>query len=596
MAVRDAGRSPCDHVGVSRSLAAFSSVAAVLAYSACTDPSERDTAGPGSGITSVSGATTPGETSATATGTASEGATDSATDGATEPTTPTGTGSGPTTQAPTATGEDTGERPQIDCQQFPDDPACDCDAKLGDDYQLGPCAPACQDQTWRYVLWVTNYNVAGTLGFGEHQGLAILGTHYRYDRRYAPEHGVDAPWRVGGGLWSVGAAVSSTEQFRARTTAPGGELYEPSVEMPGDADDLFSGETSPLTPVLAPHPVIDAAALCDLPARVVDRRMYNHGRTLAEEVPNHAWDSFFTRRDLIPLQALAAIEVARRRDGTTEGTGTASEVEQCLTTIRDGFCDSQCGNCSYVLSTGFGLPLSSTPDNQIENIPQGTSGPYQEGPFGSPVDARKNFSRLEDGRIVWYVGGSSFGRQEDVAKYVPAMWPDPDLVTLDNDSFVSVVGPLGPGQQVPDQYDDAFTHCVDPNALVASQSPILTTSLISGRWGHNSNSDAEADLVQFLDCADAPVASADPLWWNDNACLACGEPRLGPANVPTQAPCQDLTHTATSYWEQAPGAHDIDDLDPGRYTAVGPERVATSHMSGVPDPVCAFSLEPVLGM
>jgi len=585
---------------VPRSLAPWSSVAVFLAYSACTDPSGRDTAGPGSGITSLSGAASSGETAASATGTASDSATDNATDvtatatGATA--SATGATASATTQAPTATGEDTSDPPQIDCQRVPDDPACDCDAKLGDDYQLGPCAPACQDQTWRYVLWVTNYNVAGTLGYGEHQGLAILGTHYRYDRRYAPEHGIDAPWRVGGALWAVGAAVSTTEQFRARTTAPGGELYEPSVEMPGDADDLFAGETSPLTPVLAAHPVVDAAALCELPASVLDRRMYNHGRTLAEDVPNHAWDSFFARRELIPLQMLAATEVARRRDGTTEGTGTASEVEQCLETIRDGFCDSQCGNCSYVLSTGFGLPLSSTPDNQIDDIPKGTSGPYQEGPFGAPVNARTNFSRLEDGRIVWYVGGSSFGREEEVAKYVPAMWPDPDLVTLDTASFVSVVGPLGPGQQVPDEYDDAFTHCVDPDAFIASQSPILTTSFISGRWGHNSNSDAQADLVQFLDCADAPVPAADPLWWNDNACLACGEPRLGPTDVPTQAPCQDLTHTATSYWEEAPGAHDVDDLDLGRYTAVGPERVPAAHMSGVPDPVCAFSSEPVLGI
>jgi hypothetical protein len=583
--VDDRGRARCDDAAVSRVLVARS-VAALLVGSACGDADERDTAGPGSGIlTSLTGSTDPGETSGV-TGTTTE----NPTGGTYDP-----TGPGPTSDPPMDTGDESGDDtddPQpIDCLRDPDQPACDCEVKVGDEYMLGPCAPACQDETWRYVLWVTNYNVAGTLGYGEHQGLAILGKHYRYDRRYAPESGIAAPW-----LWTLGAAVSAADQFRARTSAPGGELYEPAVEMPGDADDLFSGETLPLTPVLAPHPVIDAAALCEPPATVLDRRMYNHGRTLAETVPNHAWDSFFGKRDLIPLQALAAIEVTRRRDGTTEGTGTASEVEQCLATIRDGFCESQCGNCSYVLSTGFGLPLSSTPDNQITNIPQGTQGPYQEGPYGAPVNARDNFSRLEDDRIVWYVGGSSFGRAEDVAQFVPAMWPDPDLVTVDDGSFVSVVGPLAQGQQVPDEYDDPFTHCVDPNALVASQSPILTTSFLSGRWGHNSNSDAQADLVQFLDCGDAPVASADPLWWNDNACLACGEPRLGPDDAPTQAPCQDLTHTAVSYWDAAPGAHDIDDLDPGRYTAVGPERVPAKFMSQVPDPVCAFALEPVLGM
>lgn len=565
-----------------------SSLAAVLLCGACGDGSGRDSAGPGSGLTSASGATTPG---------GSADATDAATETGVDP-----TGGGPgasagATSAMTATSDATeGDPPPIDCPQHPDDPACDCDAKDGADYRLGPCDPACQDETWRYVLWATSYNVSGTLGYGEHQGLAILGTHYRYDRRYATADGVSAPWRPGGALWAVGAPVSAADQFRARTMAPGGEQYEESVEMPGDVDDLFPGETSPLTPVLAPHPVLDAAALCEAPTRVVDRRLYNHGRTLAEEVPNHAWDSFFERRDLIPLQALAAIELTRRRDGTLAGPGTAGEVEQCLETIRDGFCDAQCGNCSYVLSTGFGLPLSSTPDNQIVDIPKGTQGPYQEGPTGAPVDARSNYSRLEDGRIVWYVGGSSWGRSEEVAEYVPAKWPDPDLVPLDAGSYVSVVGPLGPGQMVPNQYDDPFTHCVDPDAWVVSQSPILTTSMISGRWGHNSNSDAQADLVQFLDCGDAPVKAADPLWWNDSACHACGEPRLEGGSVPTQAPCEDLTFTAASYWEVAPGAHDVDDLDLGRYTAVGPERVKAAYMSQVPDPVCAFSQQPVFGM
>lgn len=566
------------------------SCAAVLLCSACGDAGGRDTAGPASGIALTAGTGSSGET---LTGSDPSGGPGNA---------PTDTGPGEatsnatTTAATTLTTTDaTSGGPALDCAQHPDDPECDCDAKDGADYRLGPCDPACQDEARRYVLWVTSYNVSGTLGYGEHQGLALLGTRYRYDRRYTRDHGVDAPWRPGGVLWAVGAAVSTAEQFLARTTAPGGEHYEDSVEMPGDEDDLFPGETSPQTPVLAEHPVIDAAALCEAPTTVLDRRLYNHGRTLAEEVPNHAWDSFFDRRDLIPLQTLAAIEVVRRRDGTLEGPGAASDVEQCLDTIRDGFCDSQCGNCSYVLPTGFGVPLSSPPDNQIEDIPQGTMGPYQEGPNGEPVNARTNYGRLEDGRSVWYVGGSSWGRAEDVAKFSPDQWPDPDLLTLDTGSFISVVGPLAPGDQLPDKYDDAFTHCVDPAAWVSSQSPILTTTFISGRWGHNSNSDAQADLLQFLDCADAPLEAMDPLWWNDNACHACGDPRLE-AGVPTQAPCQDTTFTATSFWEVAPGAHDVDDLNLGRYTAVGPERVKASHMSQVPDPVCAFSQQPVFGM
>jgi hypothetical protein len=558
---------------------------ATAALIACGDAGGRDTGGPG--ITTASAPTGPDPTAATAA--ASTGDDDTAGPAPTDTTAPSPTQGDPTT----APDDPTGGPPPLDCTAHPDDPACDCDARRGDDYVLGPCAPACRDEAWRYVLWLTSYNVAGTLGYGEHQGLGVLGTRYLYDRRYAPADGVDAPWRPGGGLWSVGAAVTVAEQFRARTTAPGGEVYEVAEELPGDADDLFSGETSPRVPVLLPHPELDVAALCEPPETVLDRRFYNHGRTLAEEVPNHPWDSFFIRRDLIPLQALAAIEVVRRPDGTLVGPGTAAAVEQCLDTLRDGFCDARCGNCSYVLSTGFGVPLGDPPANQIDGIPQGTHGPYQIGPDGALVDARDNFSRLEDGRVVWYVGGSSFGRAAQVAEYDP--WPDPDPVVVDPGSFLSVVGPLGPGETIPDQYEDAFTHCVDPDAWVSSQSPILTTPMISGRWGHNSNSDAQADLVHFLDCADDPVAAADPLWWNDSACLACGEPRLE-NGAPTQAPCQDLTFTAASYWDAAPGAHDVDDLDLGRYTAVGPERVEAARMSLVPDPVCAFSQQPVFGM
>ncbi|MEZ4453390.1 MAG: hypothetical protein R3B09_28255 [Nannocystaceae bacterium] len=574
--------------------------AGALVFTAC--------GGPGGGASATSGLT--GLTSATATsGEATEGATEGASEATSgeasgEATSAAATGSSGATSGGDPSGGDpstgvatseTTDGPPIDCAAHPEDPACACDAMEGGEYTLGPCSPGCRDEVWRYALWVTSYNVAGTLGYGEHQGIALLATRYRYDPRFPATDGIEAPWRVGGALWAVGDGISESAQFLARTTAPGGEVYGPSEELPGDSDDLFAGEMQPETPTLVAHPVIDASALCEPPERVIDRRFYNHGRTLAERVPNHAWDSFFWRRGLIPLENLAAFEVSRTHDGQEAGVAADAAVRACLDVLDDGFCDARCGNCSYTLSTGFGVPFSSPPDNQIEGIPQGTTGPYQIGAMGQLVEVRENTSRLEDGRIVWYAGGSSWGRASEVADYAPEEWPDPDPVTVDAASFMSVVGATTPNQPIPSDYDDAFTHCVDPTAWYASQSPILTTSLISGRWGHNSNSDAEAELRQFLDCADDPAGAALSTHWNAAACAACGEPRTVDG-APTQAPCQDLTHTAWSYWEVTPGIHNVDDLDLGRFSAVGSERVAVDHLSGVPDPICAWSGEPVYGM
>jgi len=159
-----------------------------------------------------------------------------------------------------STGGGTGVLP-IDCEADPQDPACVCAQVEDGEYALGPCAPACRDQLWRYALWVTSYNVKGTLGYGEHNGIGLIATRYSYDARFPAADGVAAPWRVGAGLWAVGAPISAAAQFRARTTAPGGEVYAPASLLPGDADDLFAGEEHPQIPVILPHPLVDAAAL-----------------------------------------------------------------------------------------------------------------------------------------------------------------------------------------------------------------------------------------------------------------------------------------------------------------------------------------------
>lgn len=497
-------------------------------------------------------------------------------------------------------GTDGGE-PGLDCLSTPMHPDCDCQAT--DDngaYIVEPCAAHCVDQTWRWTLWVTVYNVAGTLGYGEHQGLGVVGRRYVYDDRFGPGDGIAAPWRLADGApWTMDTPTTDAEQFAMRTLAPGGEHYVDATVVDADEDDLWPTEQHPQVPEVDAHPIIDGAALCELPEVVTDARYYNHGRTVAERVPNHAWDSFFARRSLIPMRALDSIEVTRTHDGFDSGPGTADEVTACVDVLDDGFCESRCGNCSYVMPTGYsGTPFAAAaPGYQVQGVPSGSSAPYQVDGNGQQVAQRANYSTLEDGRPVWYVGGSSWGRPEEVSGYGPDDWPDPDGVSVDPSAWMSMAGDDDDGNDaVPDEWTDPFTHCVDQNAIFGSQIPASLPRFITGRWGHNSNSDAEAVLMQFTDCGANPAMGSQVSWWNEHACAACGTPRLSDAGEPVQAPCQDTTHTATSYWEAAGGLHNIEDFDLGRYTAVGPERVLAPAMSHVPDPICRWSGEPVFGM
>lgn len=488
-------------------------------------------------------------------------------------------------------------------------PACDCTAiDASGELLLGPCHPGCTDTHWRWSLWTTNYNVAGTLGYGEHQGNGLIGYAYRYDPRFGPADGLDPPWRgAGGALWAMGDGNDEPAQFRMRTINPGAETYVAPQVMPADEDDLWPSETLPWVPESQAHPRVDAAALCELPERLIDVRHFNHGRTLAETVPNHAWDGFFASRGLIPLALLEVIELTRTAAGEWSSPtlpaaqGMPEAVAACLAVVDDGFCDSRCGNCSYVMPTGFiGTPFAaSEPGFQIAGVPAASVAPYTVSDAGL-VAARTNWSEAEDGHTVWYVGGSVWGRAQDVASYADhGDWPDPDGVPAEapGDAWMSTAGADVQGNDgIPDDWTDPFTHCVDPSDFAGSQRPASWPRFISGRWGHNSNSDAEASLRQWLGCAQDPVAAVTDAWTSAFACDACGTPRVGPGGEPTQQPCRDHTHTATSYWERSPGTHDVDDFDPGKHDAVEQPRMPTDSWAELPKPVCRSSGEPVYGM
>ncbi len=521
-------------------------------------------------------------------------------------------GSGEDTDGADSTGGDTDGTDdgdgQIACGD-PGQPACDCTATDPTGaLVLGPCHPACQDTYWRWSMWTTNYNVSGTLGYGEHQGNGLIGYAYRYDPRFGPDQGVPPPWRsAAGALWTLGDGVSEAEQFEMRTMNPGAETYVPPVELPADEDDLWPSETLPLVPQSVEHPVVDTAALCEVPERVLDVRHYNHGRTLAETVPNHAWDSFFSARQLIPLHLLEVIELTVTAQGQSSSptlpaeAGMPEAVDACLSGIDDGFCDSRCGNCSYVMPTGYsGTPFGAeAPGYQIQGIPAASAAPYTVGDAG-PVAVRTNWSDVEDGHTVWYVGGSVWGRAEDIVGYTDYDdWPDPDGVSAEapGDAWMSTAGAdTQGGDGIPDYWTDPFTHCLDPQDGGGSQRPAGWPRFISGRWGHNSNSDSEASMRQFHGCATDPEVARSEAWTGTFACDACGLPRVDDAGGLVQHPCRDHTHTALSYWDRSPGTHDVDDLDPGKLDGVEAPRGFTDSFAALPKPVCGTSGQPVYGM
>jgi hypothetical protein len=476
----------------------------------------------------------------------------------------------------------------------PAEPACDDVDALTSALCVAPCDVRCATSTSRFSLWVTQYDVWRTLGYGEHQGLGLIGMRYTYDTRASAGAGMAAPWRHDdGALWAQGDEVEPARQLEMRTRNPGGETADAvPISLPADGT---SGRAD-----------IDRFALCSVES-ILDERLYNHGRTLAESVPQDDGDAFYRDRALIPLRLLSSFEV------TTPAAALepADEAARCLGVIEDGYCDAVCGNCSY--SADLNNPNAdwvdvAQPGGQLPTPAQPTGG--SPPPAYCPEDeatttiesqrlcGRSPWSTLEDGHEVFYVGGSIWGpgddpEQDGVAwmSWADGAWPDP------------------------------FTHCYDPNGAHPQQTPFGSVfvgpgRMITGKWGHNSNSDAEAALRHFLGCAADPVTAAEPAWFNADAdgspCTACGHPRDVDAE-PTQWPCVDATQTASLGWGYdtwtdargigatvtTVGAHDVADFDLGKYDGTDrsdPGFGPAETWADLPKPICRTSGEPVYGM
>lgn len=430
-------------------------------------------------------------------------------------------------------------------------PPCFARDRMGR-YCIPRCDARCATTLYNWGFWVTQYEVSNTLGVGEHQGPAVIGYQYVYDTRFAAPSGrvFPQPWRLfNGALWRQGDLYPPSIQFIKRVSNPAGES---TADVP-----------------VSNTPSFDGAALCSVTQERITR-FNNHGRTLADTVPT---DSFYRTRNLIPMRLMHSYSVLLPQ-GTTAST-QLTDTRACLDVIRDGFCDSRCGNCSYILPTGIGTNYAAgQPGGQF---PTQTTIPCRA-PAGDPdgnacggaalvPPARTPWAVLEGPPAarpaytsrVWYVGGSNW------------------------QGFTS---------QATGAVADTFTHCVDPVAN-DQQYWARGAGTISGNYGHNSNADAEAEFRQFVLCGVNPGVMRTPAGYNAAVCTVCGTPHTTAAGAPTQWPCVDRTNTAATWWARTRNIHNISDWALGRTVAgvVGP-----AAWSRLPKPLCSLNGQPVYGM
>jgi hypothetical protein len=293
---------------------------------------------------------------------------------------------------------------------------------------------------------VNAFDVANTGGLGRHQGISVLGAEFSYDDRVP----------VGGD----------------------------SVVWP---DPLLPGLPPDMTQAMSDNGRFTGFAMCDAPRMLLDTPLFNHGRTLL--------------RDAAHAQNRVELRSAHGdRDATTSSadpsvvgsTPWAAQATTCLGGIKDGYCDSVCGNCSYV-------------------VPKDVLTPLREADWSKPEDLV--FGTNSCSGASSYYGGPGMTSQ---------------------DSFLG------------NPYPDPFTHCAVIGCGAKDEAPTVnglwwdSHSAVSGRYGHNSNADAEAAYRAFSVCVGTGEFAGDAV------CAACGTTR----SPGKQDPCVDQTNTAAGWWDR----------------------------------------------
>jgi hypothetical protein len=367
----------------------------------------------------------------------------------------------------------------------PPDPSCD--AKAADGQLCRPiCDDACRKTHTHYSFWVNAFEVAHSGGMGRHQGISVLGAEFAYDVRE-----------------------------RLDGTPPPPDHAWPSPLLPGLPKDI--------TRAMSDDGWFTAFAMCEAPKMVLDTPLYNHGRTLMRDEEHAA------NRVELRMAHGDRDGASQGGDATVVGSGAwAARTTSCLGGLKDGYCDSVCGNCSYVVPSTALEPLREGDWSRSDNLVFGTNSCSGDSS---------------------YYGGHGMMSQE---------------------SFLG------------NAYPNPFTHCAREGCGSKDEGPTLNglwwddNAVVTGRYGHNSNADAEAAYRAFSACV-SPGEFA-----GDEVCQACGKT----GSPGKQDPCVDQTNTAATWWDRTAS------LTKDKYPAAGTD-VGQSAPS---PPQCAWANFTVSGM
>lgn len=229
-----------------------------------------------------------------------------------------------------------------------------------------------------------------------------------------------------------------------------------------------------------------AATVCGAPQVLVDQALGNHGRSLSRAPIDQK-----SRTALGFFAADAPAKVYADPTATVAAGGAwMGRAKSCLARIKNGFCDAVCGNCSYVLPTE-GLMTSRADDwSRPDSIVEGSGTCSEPSYYGGPGQ-------------------------------------------LSNPTFTNALLP------------NPFTHCARLGCSTADEAPSLKSltgsadeAPMSGLYGHNSNTDAEAEFLMFNACMNGTDGLAQ-------ACAACGGGISG-----KQSPCDAHVNTAATVWNR----------------------------------------------
>jgi hypothetical protein len=255
-------------------------------------------------------------------------------------------------------------------------------------------------------------------------------------------------------------------------------------------------------------------AMCAPPKVILDLPLFDHGRTLSRDAATSA--------NRAELEMLHHDSAAGASDDWTARTAL------CVGAIQDGMCDTVCGNCSYVL-----------PAVSVDLL--------NAGDWSTPTDLVNGSGQCSGGVSTY--GGPGMESRDD-----------------------------SPGTH----FGNPFTHCARLGCAVEDEAPSISelwgsdTAVVSGLFGHNSNTDAEAAFRAFATCG----GSRD--FDTPSVCTVCG----ASTSPHRQDPCGDQTNTATARWDRT--ASLITDVVPAIDSTEGQRR---------PDaPRCAWADFTVSGM